>query len=119
MELVSVLVVGVGGSIGAVARYAVGVAIERRAVDTLAVNVVGSFVLGMVLGIGVDIGSPLALAVSVGFCGAFTTFSSFAVETVGLAEDGHINLAAVNAVGTLAVAILAVLVGISVGGRIV
>ncbi len=119
MELVSALAVGVGGSLGAVARYVVGVAIERRAADTLAVNVVGSFVLGITLGIGIDVGSPIALAISVGFCGAFTTFSSFAVETVGLAEDGHISLAAVNAVGTLAAAILAVLVGISVGGWIV
>ena len=111
MELVSVLAVGVGGSLGAVARYAVGVALERRAVDTLAVNVVGSFVLGITLGIGIDVGSPIALAISVGFCGAFTTFSSFAVETVRLFEDGHVGSAAANAAGTLALALGAAFLG--------
>lgn len=115
MEIINVLAVGIGGSLGAVSRYAVGLAIERRAVDTLAVNVLGSFLLGVVLGFGVDSGTPLALAVAVGFCGAFTTFSSFAVETVRLAEDGHRFVAAVNAVGTLIAALLAVLTGIAIG----
>lgn len=114
MALVTALAVGAGGSAGALARYAVGDWVERRALDTLAVNVLGSLLLGVVLGSGVD-GSAY-LAAAVGFCGAFTTFSSFAVETVRLAEDGETVVAIGNALGTLALALLAVFVGGGLGG---
>ncbi|QLD89264.1 CrcB family protein [Natronomonas salina] len=110
----SALAVGVGGSAGALARYAVGDWVERRALDTLAVNVMGSFLLGVVLGTGV--GGSAFLAAAVGFCGAFTTFSSFAVETVRLAEDGETVVAVGNALGTLALALVAVIVGSAFGG---
>ena len=109
MALVSALAVGLGGALGAASRYAVGTAIERRALDTFLVNVVGSFVFGFALGIGLD--GPAMLALVVGFCGAFTTFSSFAVETVGLAEDGDTAGAVINAGGTLVAALSAVLAG--------
>jgi len=114
VALVGALAVGLGGSAGAVARYAVGRAIERRALDTLAVNVGGSLLLGLVVGAGV--GGPLRLAAAVGFCGAFTTFSSFAVRTVRLAEDEGAAAAVANAAGTLLLALLAVRVGLAVGG---
>lgn len=114
MALVSALAVGAGGSAGAVARYWVGLTVERRALDTLAVNVLGSLLLGVVL--GADLGDGATLAAGVGFCGAFTTFSSFAVETVRLADDGEFGAAVANAVGTLVLAVLAVLAGITVGG---
>ena len=116
MALVSALAVGIGGAGGAVARYAVGLAVERHAIDTAIVNVSGSFLFGVALGIGAE--SPAMLAIAVGFCGAFTTFSSFAVETVRLAEDGHAWAAIVNAVGTLLVALAAVVAGITVAGMV-
>ena len=110
----SALAVGVGGSAGALARYAVSNWVERRALDTLAVNVLGSFLLGVALEVGV--GGPAHLGAAVGFCGAFTTFSSFAVETVRLAEDGESVVAASNVLGTLALALVAVFVGTTLGG---
>ena len=110
----SALAVGVGGAAGAVSRYAVGLAIERRALDTAVVNVTGSFLLGLL--VGVDPAGPTALALGVGFCGAFTTFSSFAVETVGLAEDDGLRTAAVNAAGTLGGAVVAALAGMALAG---
>jgi CrcB protein len=113
VALVTLLAVGCGGAAGAVSRYAVSLATDRRGLDVLAVNVAGSFALGFVLGAGFD--DPVALALGVGFCGAFTTFSSFAVETVGLAEDGEPIAAAVYAGGTLSLALLAVGAGGSVG----
>jgi CrcB protein len=106
VALVTLLAVGIGGAAGAVSRYAVSVAIDRRGLDTLAVNVVGSFALGAVLGVGLE--GPAFFAFGVGFCGAFTTFSSFAVETVALAEDGDRAAAATYAGGTLCLALLAV-----------
>lgn len=103
------LLVGVGGSVGALARHAVGERVETRTRDTLAVNLVGSFALGAVLAL--PAGEPVVLAAGTGFCGAFTTFSSFAFETVQLCEDGHWRRAFVNASGTLAGALLAALSG--------
>lgn len=107
------LAAGAGGTLGALARYAVGERIEGRALDTLAVNVLGSLLLGVVLGAPVD--GTVRLAAGAGFRGAVTTSSSVAVETVGLAEDGRRRAAVANAVGTLALALLAVAVGMAVG----
>ncbi|CAI48104.1 putative fluoride ion transport protein CrcB [Natronomonas pharaonis DSM 2160] len=116
MALLTALAVGAGGAAGAVARYAVGLSVGRRAVDTGLVNVFGSLLFGVA--IGADFGGAPAVAVTVGFCGAFTTFSSFAVETVRLAEDGQRLAAAGNAVGTLAAALLAVFLGIALGAAL-
>jgi CrcB protein len=116
VALVSALAVGLGGAAGALARSAVAEAIDRRAIDVLAVNVLGSVLLGVVLGAGVA--GPRYLALAVGFCGAFTTFSSFAVETVRLAEDGEPVAAAANAVGTLGLAVAGVATGVAVGGLV-
>ena len=84
-SLVAATAVGLGGALGAVARHAIGLAIESRW-SLIVVNTVGSFTLGLVVAAPVD--SVVGLAVGVGFCGAFTTFSSFAVETVTTAEQG-------------------------------
>jgi CrcB protein len=114
VALVSALSVGIGGAAGAVARYAIGRAIDGRGRDTLVVNVLGSFGIGFLLAAGLS--ETALLAGAVGFCGAFTTFSSFAVVTVRLAEDGDTAVAAANAVGTLLLALIAVLAGTVVGG---
>ena len=116
MALVTALVVGVGGVGGAVARHAVGKRLRTRVLDTVVVNVVGSFLLGLVL--SAPVADPTRLAAGAGFCGAFTTFSSFAVDTVRLAEDGRRARAGWVAVGTLALAVVAVLLGLRVGGSI-
>jgi CrcB protein len=66
--------------------------------------------------LGLDVGGPAMLALAVGFCGAFTTFSSFAVETVRLVEDGHLALATANVIVTLGAALVAVLAGTAAVG---
>jgi CrcB protein len=116
VALVAALAVGIGGSVGALARYAIGNAIEQRGLDTFAVNVLGSFALGVVLAVG--LGDTARLAFGVGFCGAFTTFSSFAVESVRLAEDENVEVAAVYAAGTLVAALLAVALGSEIGATV-
>jgi CrcB protein len=108
------VLVGVGGIAGALARHVVGSRVEGTALDTLAVNVLGSFALGVLVAVPVD--GATALALGTGFCGAFTTFSSFAFETVRLFETGQRRRAVATAVGNLVAALLAVAVGGIVAG---
>lgn len=110
------LLVGLGGVAGATSRHVLGERIDERTADTLAVNVLGSLVLGLLLGAGVDGGTLLLLAT--GFCGAFTTFSTFAFETVRLVEAGEKRRAAFSAFSNLAGAVLAVSVGVGLGGLV-
>lgn len=100
--------VGFGGALGALCRYGVGQLLEtkRFPLSTFAVNVGGSFLLGLVTFSGV--GESVLLFAGVGFCGAFTTFSSFSVDTIQLWEEGYTNLAAAYALGNVVVSVLAV-----------
>lgn len=102
------LLVGFGGVIGALARYAVSSLVEesRFPLSTVLVNVVGSFLLGLVSFAGP--GESLALFVGVGVCGAFTTFSTFSVDTVQLVEEGRVRTALVYALGNAVVSIAAI-----------
>ncbi|ELY82457.1 fluoride efflux transporter CrcB [Natrinema pallidum] len=105
-------VVGTGGAIGASLRYVTTQRVterlssERVPLATFVVNVVGSFVLGLVVFAGVG-GSTLRL-VGTGICGSFTTFSSFSVETVRLYERGDRTLAVANAAVTLVCSLAAI-----------
>jgi CrcB protein len=109
-----VILVGVGGVLGAIARHLVGEQVDTNTMDTLTVNVVGSFLLGAL--VAAPVAESLLLLAGVGFCGAFTTFSSFAFETVRLAESGSPERAIVNAAVQLSGALVAVFVGSVVVG---
>ena len=100
--------VGLGGALGAILRYATTRLVDREAFPfgTLAVYVLGSFALGARVFAGVADDAMLALGV--GACGSFTTFSSFAHDTVRLYEAGRRGRAVANAVGTFAAALGAV-----------
>ena len=106
------LLVGAGGVLGALARHLLGERIDTRTADTLAVNVLGSFVLGLL--VAVPVADSLLLLFGTGFCGAFTTFSTFAFETVRLFETGErrraVATAALNLVGALAAVALGTVV---------
>lgn len=100
-----VALVGIGGSLGALLRYATSRALDAETFPygTFLVNAVGSFVLGLVTFAGVDDGT--LLLVGIGGCGAFTTFSSFAHDTVHRFEAGEVGPAIANAAGTLLAAL--------------
>ncbi|WP_096390167.1 fluoride efflux transporter CrcB [Halopenitus persicus] len=102
-----VLLVSIGGAAGATLRYLVGQLVDGTSFPwaTLVVNALGSFVLGAVT-VGVSDADAL-LIVSVGFCGAFTTFSSFSFQTVSLWDRGEKRTAVLNAVGNLVVSLVA------------
>lgn len=108
MSGLSFALVAVGGAFGALARFAVDEAVAGRR-STFAVNVLGSTLLGAVAFGG--IGDPAATLLGTGFCGAFTTYSSFAVEVASLAERGDWTTAARFGALNLACALSGVGVG--------
>jgi len=114
--VIDLALVAGGGLAGAVARHLLGERIDARTRDTLAVNVLGSLALGVLLGAPVAASTSLALAT--GFCGAFTTFSTFAFETVRLAETGRPRAAAVNGATNLVGALLGIWLGTALGAAL-
>ena len=115
--------VGVGGFIGANARFVLArwldlVVDTRFPLGTFVVNVSGSFALGVVGTLAMQRLIPhsdeVRLAVGVGFLGAFTTFSTFGLETHALFEDGSWLTALTNIVASLFASLLAVRAGIVV-----
>ncbi|MDQ1484323.1 MAG: fluoride exporter [Actinomycetota bacterium] len=115
------IVVALVAGLGAVVRYVVDTAIQRRhrsrfPLGTMTINVVGSFVLGLVTGLALHHGldSRTATIVGVGFCGGFTTFSTWAWETVALARARAMTWAAVNVVGSVVLCMAAAALGLGI-----
>ena len=100
----------IAAAVGAPLRYLVDGAIAERAEGvfpwgTFVVNASGSLVLGVLTGLGLYHAFPRVpkVILGTGFCGAYTTFSTFTYETVELLEEGALNEAARNTLGTLIV----------------
>jgi CrcB protein len=122
---VTALLVALGAAAGAPARWWLDQHVRRRRAGdefpwgTLLINVVGSFVLGALL--GATSGRPDAQLVALlgtGLCGGFTTFSSFAFETFRLAEDGSYVAATLNVVVSVAVGVAAAAAGWGLGAAL-
>ena len=104
------LMIGVGAVAGALCRHWVSLWSAQKlgthfAYGTLFVNLIGSFALGLFLGLHLDKGlfTPnLRYLVAVGFCGSFTTYSTFSWETLRYFQEGNFKLAAVYLTLTLA-----------------
>jgi fluoride exporter len=117
------LLVLVGGALGSGARYLAATALAARFGQTfpwgtLAVNVSGSFLIGLIATLADEAGSigPNGrLFLIVGVLGGFTTFSSFSLETLRLAEERELGRAALNVAGSLALGFSAAVLGIAVG----
>lgn len=106
------------GAAGALARYGIGSAFGERDVPvaTFLINVVGSFLLGVIVTWGAaKLSRDLAVGIGVGFLGAFTTFSTFAVDTKLLYEDGRWSTAATYVLLSVALGIAAAAAGMAVG----
>jgi len=115
-----ILLIGMGGFFGAVSRYYVsrGSVLffgDKIPYGTLVVNVVGSFLLGLVFTLSVEklaISENMRFLIAVGFLGAFTTFSTFSVESLYLIEDGAYMSAFVYIMGNLLLSLIAAFAGI-------
>lgn len=110
LPLPAAFLVGIGGAIGALLRHSVGeyVRVEGYPAGTLTVNVLGTFGLALLTFAGAS--DDAVLVLGTGVCGAFTTFSAFSVDVVGLVENERFAAAAGHAVGNLAGAGLAIAV---------
>jgi CrcB protein len=117
------LLVALGGAAGAVTRYFVDGFISDRVSGafpwgTLAVNLSGALVLGLLFALAVERGvlpGSIRGPVLTGFIGAYTTFSTLMLESWRLWEDGAHGIALVNAFGSVALGLAAVFVGLSLG----
>lgn len=119
----AILLVGIGGFLGANARYLLGGWISARfgsffPYGTFVINVTGSFILGFFMAFAQDrawVNPNWRLAFAVGFVGAYTTFSTFEYESMLLLRDGEFLLAAANVIGSVITGSLAVISGIALG----
>lgn len=115
------LLVGAGGFLGAIARYAVHLGVARLwagefPLGTFLVNVSGCFALGVFVTLTAErlaLDPGVRLLVATGFLGAYTTFSTFEYETHRLLETGAWFWAAANAAGSLVAGLVAVRLGVA------
>jgi CrcB protein len=113
--------IAAGSAIGGMARYLLGGLLQRQTgatfpVGTLIINITGSFLLGLIMRYAVD--SPTLSAearafLTIGFCGGYTTFSTFSYETVALMEDGQWPRAAVYVSLSVGLSLVGVFLGIA------
>ena len=116
------LLVGLGGALGAITRYGVDriaiIQLGSTVTGTLFVNISGSFLLGLLTGVlisnsGWSEGSRIFFAV--GFLGSYTTFSTLSLATVQAFEKGDVHIAILNITGTVILGLIAAFTGILVG----
>jgi fluoride exporter len=115
----NVLLIALGGSIGAIARYGLAGFVQRFTTPyfpfgTFAVNIAGCFAFGLLAGVAEHrfaLGSEARAFLLIGVLGGFTTFSTFSYETFQLLRDAEIMRAALNMVGQVGVGLFAMWLG--------
>jgi len=121
--LTRTLLVALGGLLGSVARYWLSEVVQQSSggefpLGTLAVNILGSFVVGLIMALSLERGMMQAnvrILLATGLCGGFTTMSTFSYETVALMRDGETMLALSNIAATMGSCLAAAWVGQTVG----
>jgi len=114
------LLVGIGGALGAMARYGVGTAVPAPAngfpLATMLINIVGSLAMGLLVGVLAkttpQYQNEIRLFVAVGIFGGFTTFSSFSLDAITLVERGDFVLATAYIVGSVLLSLAGLWLGL-------
>ncbi|MBY0177982.1 MULTISPECIES: fluoride efflux transporter CrcB [Curtobacterium] len=121
MTALVLVVVAVGGGVGAALRFVLDGVVKARVtrfpLGTLLINVSGSLVLGFVTGLGEagTLAAPMVAVLGTGMMGGYTTFSTASVETVQLLRSGKTRLAVLNGLGMLVVSVGAAALGLQLG----
>ena len=121
----NVLLVFLGGGIGATARYGLQGLVYRITgtgfpYGTLVVNILGSFTIGLLMSVFEErflVTPPLRVFLTIGVLGGFTTFSSFSFETMAMFRDGSYGLGTLNVAASVLVCLGATWLG-SIGGKL-
>lgn len=119
----ALVMIALGGAAGAVSRYLLqgwvdGLAGGRFPWGTFAVNMSGSFFLGVVFALAIDraaLSPEVRVPLMVGFIGSYTTFSTLMLESWRLVEEGDLIFALANLLGSVAVGMIAVVAGLALG----
>lgn len=119
----TLILVGAGGFFGAVARYLVDGWVSRLTGaglpwGTLVINVSGSFALGFLFALTIDRGvlpAEIRAPLMIGFIGAYTTFSTWMLESWRLVETGDLAAAVTNLAGSVGLGLVAVVLGLAAG----
>src|SRR2546423_13723307 len=114
------LLIALGGAVGSLSRYVLGRAVQSLSasgfpIGTLVVNVSGCFLIGVLVRqfLNMQLSPELRALLIVGFCGGFTTFSTFSAETVGLIEGGEYARATMYVALSVGLCLLATLTGMT------
>jgi fluoride exporter len=121
--MVRTVMIAAAGALGALARYHLQGLVNRLypgafPLGTFVVNISGCLVLGVLFSALTErfaVSADVRTALTVGLLGAYTTFSTFALETVRLGEDGAAAIAMLNVVASVVAGVIAVRVGITLG----
>lgn len=121
--LKNILLVGLGGAVGSIMRFYSGVIIKQFSkttlpITTLMVNVIGSLIIGILIGYFAKIeheNANLKLLLITGFCGGFTTFSAFAAENISLIQSNETS----TAMAYITISVIASLIAVWLGLLIV
>ena len=115
------LAIAAGGALGAMGRHALHLFVTERLAPAafpagiFIVNVLGSFAIGLLAGAmagnRLQLAQPVRAFLIIGFLGGFTTFSSFSLDTLALARDGHPGQAVLNVAGQVGLSLVGVWVG--------
>jgi len=116
------LFIGLGGFLGSISRYLLSQYVDKKIESlfpfgTFTVNILGCLILGILYGLAEKenlLTNELRLLLAVGFCGSFTTFSTFAYEKMQLIQQGEWMTFAIYGIASITVGILATIVGVSV-----
>ncbi len=116
----SILLVGVGGFIGSILRYLAAIAFSSQTstgfpIATFTVNIIGCFLIGVIFALS-ERGNVLPpewrIFLTTGFCGGFTTFSSFSYESIRLMQDGQFLYLSLNVILSVIIGFAATYLGI-------
>lgn len=117
----AIALVGIGGAVGSSLRFVISNLVQSQSSSgfpygTLLVNLIGCFIIGLLIGISISaqtkLNDNLKLLFATGFCGGFTTFSAFSAESIALIDKGELGLAASYIVSSLILGLGATFAGI-------